>query len=555
MNEKRTWLAIGLSLAIYVGWQKFYLEPRMPSPGGLASIQPSNTLKQSPPSIVTPASSYAQAVPTATTPSASAQIPPQTATIDLSNSKLTIGNGSRLIENWVDTKYFQSAPLALFEAPKAHLPKHPIDLAFVTEAIQQTPPAKGAGQLDFSFDHPDFIYLNQVRGNLTSEGNKAVWNYEDEKVQITKTLEPSQEKNFALITFSGRFKGARPQHLFFSIYGGSHKDDSEAQDRQFVYFTQNSLERIQIGEAVPPTQIPTAVSYIGMNSRYFLLALLPELTTTPSILQPIGPYHGKMSLIFPITSDTFAAKSKIYFGPKTLHLLRSVDPLLDRTVDFGWFTVIAYPLLKILQWFNSFFNNYGIAIILLTLLLKIVTYPLTYTSMKSMKKMALVQPQLQALKEKYKDDKEALNRETMTLMREGGYNPVAGCLPMLVTMPVFFALYRVLYSSIELYQAPFAFWIQDLSLKDPYYVTPIVLTITMYFQTKLTPNTSTDPIQAKMMQFMPLMFGAMMLTLPSGLTIYMLVNTVAGIGQQVLLNRKFGSNPASPQAVAVTSKS
>jgi YidC/Oxa1 family membrane protein insertase len=554
MNEKRTWLAIGLSLAIYIGWQKFYLEPRMPSAGGGLSTQQSHDVQQTPASLSSPPLNNGQAAAPTVNSGAPVQVPAQTTTIELTNSKLTVGNGSRLIEDWVDSKYFQSVPLALFETPKLNQPKHPIDLAFVTEALQRSPSAKGAGQLDFSFDHPDFIYLNQVRGNLNSDGNKSLWTYEDERVQLTKTLEPGSDKNFAVVTLSGRFKGTRPQHLFFSIYGGSHKDDPEAQDRQFLYFTQNSLERVQIGEAVPPTQIPTAVSYIGMNSRYFLLALLPELTTTPSILQPIGPYRGKMSLIFPITSDTFAAKSKIYFGPKTLHALRSVDPLLDRTVDFGWFTVIAYPLLKILQWFNSFFNNYGIAIILLTLLLKIVTYPLTYTSMKSMKKMALVQPQLQALKEKYKDDKEALNRETMTLMREGGYNPVAGCLPMLVTMPVFFALYRVLYSSIELYQAPFALWIQDLSVKDPYYVTPIVLTITMFFQTKLTPNTSTDPVQAKMMQFMPLMFGAMMLTLPSGLTIYMLVNTVAGIGQQILLNRKFGTNPATSQMVAATSK-
>jgi YidC/Oxa1 family membrane protein insertase len=221
-----------------------------------------------------------------------------------------------------------------------------------------------------------------------------------------------------------------------------------------------------------------------------------------------------------------------------------VEPTLDHVVDFGWFTVFAYPLIKVLKWLYQFVQNYGVAIILLTLLLKVLTYPLTYKSMKSMKNMAKLQPQLQKIRDKYKDDREALNREMLTLMKNHGYNPMAGCLPMLVQMPIFFALYRVLYSSIELYHAPFAFWIHDLSSRDPFYVTPVLLSLTMFVQQKLTPNTATDPAQAKMMQLMPLIFGAFMLTLPSGLTIYMLVNAIASIGQQMILNKKLDAKPA-----------
>ncbi len=136
------------------------------------------------------------------------------------------------------------------------------------------------------------------------------------------------------------------------------------------------------------------------------------------------------------------------------------------------------------------------------------------------------------------------------MMRGQGYNPVAGCLPIIIQMPVFFALYRVLYSSIELYHAPFALWIHDLSYKDPFYVTPVLLSLTMYVQQKLTPNTATDPAQAKMMQFMPLIFGAFMLTLPSGLTLYMLVNAIVSIIQQIILNKKLGTG--SVAAVART---
>jgi YidC/Oxa1 family membrane protein insertase len=159
--------------------------------------------------------------------------------------------------------------------------------------------------------------------------------------------------------------------------------------------------------------------------------------------------------------------------------------------------------------------------------------------------MASLQPQLQKIRERYANDKEALNREMLNLMRNHGYNPMAGCLPMLIQMPVFFALYRVLYGSFELYRAPFGLWITDLSAKDPWYVTPVLLTAVMYFQQKLTPTTTTDPAQAKMIQWMPVIFGVFMLGLPSGLTLYMLTNAIVSIIQQIILNKKLGI--VSPQ--------
>ena len=157
--------------------------------------------------------------------------------------------------------------------------------------------------------------------------------------------------------------------------------------------------------------------------------------------------------------------------------------------------------------------------------------------MKSMKDMQRIQPQLTKLREKYADDKEALNREMLQLMRANGYNPLSGCLPVLVQMPIFIALYNVLYNSIELYGQPFFGWIADLSQKDPYFVTPVLLALVMFIQQKMTPNTATDPAQQKMMTFMPVIFGAMMLWLPAGLTLYMLVNSVVSIAQQVLINK------------------
>lgn len=271
------------------------------------------------------------------------------------------------------------------------------------------------------------------------------------------------------------------------------------------------------------------------------MALVPDMPATRALGQATSATAGKISLVYPVMGNQFSVSLKAYFGPKEINALKEVDESLTTTVDFGWFTVFAYPILKFMKWLYEIFKNWGVAIIVLTIVIKIITFPLTYKSMVSMKKMAKLQPQIKALQEKYKDNKQALNQEMITFMKTNGYNPVSGCLPILIQMPVFFALYRVLYSSIELYQAPFYGWIHDLSLKDPFYITPITLTVTMFLQQKLTPNTATDPMQQKMMQWMPVFFGIMMVSLPAGLTIYMLVNALTSIVQQLYLNKKLAN--------------
>jgi YidC/Oxa1 family membrane protein insertase len=230
--------------------------------------------------------------------------------------------------------------------------------------------------------------------------------------------------------------------------------------------------------------------------------------------------------------------------------LRAVDPILSDTIDFGWTTFIAVPLLQALKWLHTFVKNYGLAIIILTFAIKMLLFPLTYKSTKSMSKIAHLQPQLNALREKYKDDKEKLNTEMMKFMKTNGYNPVGGCLPILLQMPIFFALYRVLFNSMELYQAPFILWIHDLSRPDPFFITPVLLTGLMYVQQKLTPTAAADPAQQKMLQFMPLMFGVFMIALPAGLNIYMVVNSATTIVQQWVLTHKMGIKRPMPVVVS-----
>ena len=227
----------------------------------------------------------------------------------------------------------------------------------------------------------------------------------------------------------------------------------------------------------------------------------------------------------------------LFFGPKDHELLAAANHQLDRAVYFGWFDLLAKPLLYVLVFFNGFLNNYGLAIILLTVIIKLIFWPLTHKSFASMKSMQKLQPEMQKLREKFKNDKERLNRELMGLYKTHRVNPLGGCLPMLVQIPVFFALYKVLLDSIALRQAPFMFWLTDLSAKDPYYITPLLMGASMFVQQKMTPTTA-DPMQAKIFMFMPVVFTFLFLNFPSGLVLYWLVNNLLTISQQYYINRR-----------------
>lgn len=228
---------------------------------------------------------------------------------------------------------------------------------------------------------------------------------------------------------------------------------------------------------------------------------------------------------------------RVYMGPKDIDRLKQVGNEYQKIIDFGFFAPIARPLLYFLKFIYKYLGNYGLAIILLTVIIKAIFWPLTQKSYSSMKAMQNLQPEMTKVREKHKNDRERLNRELMELYKENRVNPLGGCLPMVVQIPVFFALYKVLLFSIELRHAPFGFWLTDLSVKDPYYITPIVMGVTMFLQQKLSPTTM-DPTQAKIFLFMPIVFTALFLNFPSGLVIYWLVNNVLTIVQQLLINRQ-----------------
>lgn len=227
----------------------------------------------------------------------------------------------------------------------------------------------------------------------------------------------------------------------------------------------------------------------------------------------------------------------VYIGPKEPAQLKAAGHHLDKVVEFGFFNLLAQPLFTVMTFFYGYFKNYGVAIILLTVMIKLVFWPLTHKSYSSMKAMQKLQPEMQKLRERFKSDKERLNKEMMALYKTHSVNPLGGCLPMVVQIPVFFALYKVLLDSIALRHADFAFWLTDLSAKDPYYITPILMGASMFVQQKMTPMTA-DPMQAKIFMMMPIVFTFMFLNFPSGLVIYWLVNNLLTILQQYFIHRK-----------------
>jgi len=287
--------------------------------------------------------------------------------------------------------------------------------------------------------------------------------------------------------------------------------------------------------------------WLAFLQHYFLSAWIPERDVPAQFQTTLrGPLHV-MGFVYPATTvapgETAEVGAKAYVGPKILDRLETVAPNLDRTVDFGWLFFISLPLFYILKWFHALVGNWGVSIILLTVLVKAVFFHLSATSYKSMAKMRAVAPQLTRLKELYGDDRQRMSQEMMALYKREKINPLGGCLPILVQMPVFISLYWVLFESVQLRHAPFFLWINDLSQMDPYFILPILMGASMFLQMHLNP-TPPDPMQAKIMKLMPLVFTVFFLWFPAGLVLYWLVNNILSIAQQWYITRKIEAEVA-----------
>jgi len=302
------------------------------------------------------------------------------------------------------------------------------------------------------------------------------------------------------------------------------------------------------------------ISWIAYEEPYFMTAIIGEndkKATAKAAVLPDGEINiSYIPPAFNIDKDQNMTKTfTLYLGPRDLYIIKSVNKSLAKAINFGWFDIIAKPLLVALRFFNQYLSNYGLSIILLTIVIKMLFWPLTHKSYKSMKEMRKLQPMMAKIREKYKGNKQEMQKQLMGLYKTYKINPMGGCLPMIVQIPVFFAFYRILPNSIELRHAPFVLWINDLSaperlfsfpftvpLMAPPYGIPVLTLLmgaSMFLQQKMTPTTG-DPAQAKMMMLLPIVFTFLFINFPSGLVLYWLVNNVLSIAQQYRINKQVG---------------
>ena len=320
-------------------------------------------------------------------------------------------------------------------------------------------------------------------------------------------------------------------------------DKDSAAENGPVYFISKDVERQVAKKVDKAVTMGPDVSWAGFESKYFIASLIPQNPSLTSMsISKDESSTIAVTLKGPkniIPQGQFGLYSyNIYLGPKDYDILKAQKMKLEDSINFGsWLKYLAIPLLSTVKYINQYVGNYGIAIIILTFIIKIIFWPLGNISYKSMKEMQKLQPKIKELQERYKTDKQKLSQETMALYKANKVNPFGGCLPMLIQIPVFFGLYKALLYAIELRHAPFFWWIQDLSDKDPYYITPIIMGATMFIQQKMTPSPG-DPMQAKIMLWMPVIFTFMFLNFPSGLVIYWLFNNIISIGQQYYINKK-----------------
>lgn len=286
--------------------------------------------------------------------------------------------------------------------------------------------------------------------------------------------------------------------------------------------------------------------WVGMLQHYFVAAWLPkDKVKREFYIKPLENGLFSAGVVLPVNTIAQGQTSKIsvplYVGP-TESALDKVAPGLGLTVDYGWLTIIAAPLFWLLTFLQGWVQNWGIAIILLTVLIKLLFFPLSAASYRSMAKMKVVAPKLEKIKQQYGEDKERLHKAMMELYQTEKINPVGGCLPMLIQIPVFISLYWAILASVELRYAPFFGWINDLSAPDPYYILPLIMGTSMIIQSKLNPAPP-DPIQAKVMQIMPIVFSVVFFFFPAGLVLYSVVNNVLSIAQQWFITRRLNIEP------------
>jgi YidC/Oxa1 family membrane protein insertase len=553
--EKRVFLAIFLSLVVLTVYQAVLGPPTPPPP------PPPPAEVTTPGTGITPAPGTTPAAPTGVeaTGTAPAALPPvvvgtggSDVVVETDMVRAVFSTAGAVLTSW-KLKHYRDGAQPLDLVPSNLPPNLPRPFTLATDdatlnerlatAIYEPSETQldlrdGAGALRFVFRDPT-IGLN-----------------------VTKTFhfQPDGHRYVVRLDASIDIAGAaRPVFVHWGPAVGLGIDPTAMFPRA-ILMRGGEVDRLDVDDLRTQPVYEGAMTFAGVEDHYFLSVALPAAPTIRVEYQPIQlpianhPDGAARQFIAYSTRTPGAVSLPFYMGPKLFDALRAVNPLLVDAIDFGMFAWLVVPLLQALKWVNQFLGNWGWSIVMLTVIINLLIFPLRHKSMVSMRKMQALQPEIKAIQERYAKykitdpERQKMNQEMMALYKQKGVNPASGCVPLLLTMPILFAFYAMLSVAIELRGAPFFGWIEDLSVADPYWVWPILMGGTMFWQQRMTP-TNADPVQQRIFLFLPLVFTVMFLAAPAGLVIYWLVSNLMAIGQQYLTNRLLGPPPRPVKAV------
>jgi YidC/Oxa1 family membrane protein insertase len=537
-----------VAMLILFLWQHYYRPPVAPPPPKPAESAQTTPQPTAPPAAA-PAtkSGTARAVPSGPVVIANEE---KTVVVESSLYRVELSNRGGVVKSWKLKKYFddQKPPreLDLVNADVAQ------ELGWPFSLLLSDPQQEAQVNLALYKITPAMDHFN-APATITFQSS-------DGRLEVTKKLSFNESYEMSVET-AVNFDGKPVQGSGVAWRGGfGDKAVYKASSLVNVFYKLNGkLELLPLKKlGAPNNQIlpalqPGPLEFTGMEDQFFTATFLPDSTDLSLSLWHWTQFHHITGGDKPESEQVaeIAAGSplpqplqmRLYVGPKDLDLLSREKPPLDDLVQFGWTGIIAKPLFEFLKWIHKYIPNYGWAIVILTLLINGLMFPLKMKSWRSMQKMQKVGPEVRQIQDRYKKysmsdpRKKKMNEEVMAVYSREGIHPMGSCLPMLFQMPIWWALWRVLNGAIELRHAPWIGWIHDLSAMDPYYILPIGMTITMYLMTKMTPQTTADPTQQKMMALMPLMMGFIFFKLSSGLNLYMFTSNLVGIAQQWYLNR------------------
>jgi YidC/Oxa1 family membrane protein insertase len=542
--DKKSIVAIFLCIVLFTGYMA-YLQKKYPeyyAGQQTTKVESESRPEQAPAAGVTPPATPEAAAPAPVDPEAPAEV------LALSASDLVFETATRTLRFDQNTSAISSIQLKEYSQDLDN--KLPVEILDSPLVVQGTPQiADRLGRQGFT---------------AVREGNSIRFTRKNGPWEITQAFMVPDQGYGIDVTVTFKNTSDQPQELtggvliqenvavpqgstsIFNPMAYAGRDHSFVHSINAKYTSKLIADYCKDGEGAAFSLNNEKVDFIGIDKHYFLSLwskdqplsyTLDRAAQASSFYCPITlTAYQRFGLVEPGVSTEIQLAG--YFGPKQSAALEAQQSSLTTALKLGWFSFFARPLLKGLQVIHTYVSNWGIAIILITLLLKMLFYPLTKSAAVSMKKMQKLQPEMNKLREKFKDDPQRQQRELMAFMSQNKVNPFKGCLPILPQIPVFIAFYNVLSQSIELRHAPFYGWLQDLAARDPYYVTPLLLGVLMFIQQKLTPNPGMDKNQERIMLMMPIIFTFMMLSLPAGMVLYMMTNTIVSILQQQWLNRK-----------------